>query len=255
MQESRLYKIINYLQKNNARTFLELADHTGVSVCTIRNDISVLQKRGLASAVRGGAILNNIDFLKQPFNVRAINQQNEKSILPHLLEKFIKNNMTIAISGGSTNIEVAKFLAKKYSNLNIITTNLGIIPFLKGATDFTVTIPGGLYDKKESTVYGQESENIISSYPIDLAVISVTALSAEKGVTDYRINEASMLRTMIDTAKETIIVADSSKFDKVNFINICEFDRISFVITNEILPTTKVMSYNKLGVKIITGDS
>ena len=66
----------------------------------------------------------------------------------------------------------------------------------------------------------------------DTAVIGVTGISAV-GISMGRLEEATETAGMIDVAKRTIVLVDSSKFNVNAFATIAPFERIQHLVTDQ----------------------
>lgn len=252
LQEDRFLRIVNYLKQNGTATLDELAQETESSVGTVRRDLANLEKEGMLQIVRGGAISKNDDLTKQRFDMRSIEHKDEKRMLSRGLKDIIVDGQAVALNSGTTNVEVAKYLVNNYRRLTIITNNLYILRILKKAENFTLIVPGGMFDHEEYTIYGRKCEQDILSYNIDVALLAVNALSLNKGVTDFRIREVGIIRALLQSAKTRVVVADYSKFDRIACMNVCGLDQIDYIVTdNHISEETAEKYYDIARVKVI----
>ncbi|SFP87876.1 transcriptional regulator, DeoR family [Oscillibacter sp. PC13] len=243
LQEERYLKIVTYLKENGQATLGRLSEETGVSVGTIRRDLEILEKSGMIQTVRGGAIAKNDDLSKQRFNMRNIEHKNEKQLLAEALKDIVVDGQSVALNGGTTNIAVAQYLVSHYQHLTIITNNLYLFRVLKNAKNFTLIVPGGLFDHEEYAIYGKQCERDFLSYNIDVALLAVNAISLEKGVTDFRWREVGVIRSLIKSAKRKIIVADYSKFDRIACANVCGLEEIDYIVSDSRVTEETVRKY------------
>lgn len=251
LKEERFLRIVKFLEQNKTATFSDLSEVVEVSVGTVRRDLKELEENGSLKIVRGGAIYRSDDLTRQVFDIRGIEHKAEKQELARLVETVVVDGQTIALNSGTTNIEVAKFLVKNYYRLTIITNNLRIIDILKQGKDFTIIVPGGVFDPKESAIFGKSCEDMILSYNIDTALIAVNGISYEKGITDFRMKEVGIIRALLSTSKYKAVVADSSKFERVAYLNVCSLSEIDCIITDPGVSQDIVGRYGELNVKII----
>ena len=73
----------------------------------------------------------------------------------------------------------------------------------------------------------------------------------EKGLSDISEEEAELRRLMIKNCKKVVLLCDSSKFDKVSFNKICDFDKIDCIITDKKLSSQRAQFLREKGVEII----
>jgi DeoR/GlpR family transcriptional regulator of sugar metabolism len=164
----------------------------------------------------------------------------------------VVDGQTIALNSGTTNVEVAKYLVENYYRLTIITNNLRIIDILKHGKDFTIIVPGGMFDPDEYAIFGKTCEDDILSYNIDTALIAVNGISCEKGITDFRMKEVGIIRALLTASKYKVVVADFSKFDRVAYLNVCDLSEIDCILTNSGISDAIAAKYEKLNVKVIS---
>jgi len=253
-KEERFLKIINYLKQNSTASFSELAKEVEVSEATIRRDINELDKKSVLKKVRGGAIWRNDDLSKQVFSMRSIENRSEKAELVKALERIVTDGRAVALNGGTTIVEVAKFLAENYNRLTIITNNLNTIEILRTKKEFTVILPGGFYYANENTLVGQQCKDDISTYNVDVAILAVNAISLEKGITDFRMEEKGVMEALRESAEKVVVVADHTKFDRISCVNILGLDKIDYFITDRRIDSSILKKYREAGINIIIPD-
>lgn len=251
IKEKRLLNIINYFTEHKAATLAELADLNNVSIDTVRRDLALLEKEGgNIKRVHGGAV--SIDGVKnQSFQLRNIANRDKKSELASLVDHIVKDGQAIAINNGTTNIEIARRLAKYFKNLAVITNSLSVVNVFAEAKSNNVIVLGGLFDPKEYCVYGPQGEKEIAGFNIDAVILAVNAISLEKGITDFRMNEVGVIRAMMAASEKCYVVADSSKFETMSYLNVCGLDEIDAIITDSNLPEEIYELYTRAGVKIL----
>lgn len=251
LQEERLIRIVEFLKTNGVAKLSDLCNLNSVSIDTVRRDIDKLEKSEVIKKVHGGAVLKNNDNSQLAFDGRKINNLHAKKELACHIPKYVSDGQTIALNSGTTNIEIARYLAENFSRLTIITNNLHIVEILASAKQFNIILLGGVFDFNEYSVYGRQCERDILQYNINLAIITVNALSIAKGLTDFRMNEVSIIQNMIAAAEYAIVAADSSKFERTAYLNVCSLGDIEAVITDSGLSPQIAARYAQEGVKII----
>lgn len=250
IQEERFLKIVDHLKLYVTASLAELAELSETSVDTVRRDLIQLEKSGMVKRVRGGAVYHSDDLRKQAFSMRGISNKSGKVQAAKLVERYVVDGQAIALNSGTTNIEVAKFLAENYYRLTIISNDLHIIDILSQVKNFTVMVPGGMVNREEGAIFGSSCERDIASYNIDTAIITVNALSIEKGVTDFRVHEVGIIKSMIGAARKKIIVADSTKFDSVSCLNVCSLKELDVILTDDEVSQDVISRYRAEGLSM-----
>lgn len=252
IKQKRLENTVNYVMANKAATLAELAELNGVSMDTIRNDLAELEKSNpVIKRVHGGAVCRNDDGRRQVFSVRNVARRDQKAELAKLFDDMITDGQAIAINNGTTNVEIAKRLARSFSRLTIITNSLSVVQIFADAKTNNVIIPGGSLDHNENCIYGMHCEREIQRYNIDSAVLAINSVSLDKGITDFRFNEEGIIKAMMKSARKTFIAADSSKFDNVACINICGLEEVHAIVTDSRLSEDIYERYTSAGINIV----
>ena len=99
---------------------------------------------------------------------------------------------------------------------------------------------------------GNNVKKSLSNFNIDIAFITVNALSLEHGLTDFRMHEVGVIQTIISRTKYKVVVADSSKFETSAYINICPLKEIDLIVTDSSLSSTMVEEYSKQDIRILS---
>ncbi|RHW37490.1 DeoR/GlpR transcriptional regulator [Lysinibacillus yapensis] len=254
LQEQRHKMIESFLKHQKAVKASELAVLLDVSIDTVRRDLEILEKKGLVKKVHGGAVLiqNTDNVLNKLFSEREVKNIEKKQEVASLAIELIEEGQAIALNGGTTTIEIAKAIVDKFKRLTVITNDLRILSILGANKHFNVILTGGFFNPEEYTLYGKQCEEILSNFNIDIAFITVNAISLEHGLTDFRINEVGVIQSMLSRSKYKIVAADSSKFETSAFINICPLKEIDLIVTDHSLPSDVLEEYSNQNIRILS---
>lgn len=232
LQDERFIAITNYLKLHNIARINEMVQLTGASVDTVRRDLEALETKGILKRVHGGAVYEGESITRQSYGSREIKNKQEKKELAGYVLDYIKEDQSIALNSGTTNIEVGIRIAEAFDRLTIITNSLRIVQAMAHKKSFTFIIPGGVLNNEELSIHGSDCEKAIMQYNIDLAILAVNAVSIEKGVTDFRLDEVGIIKAMMGNTRKNLLAVDSSKFDRISFINVCPLDQVQMIVTD-----------------------
>lgn len=254
LQEQRHEMIESFLKQQKAVKASELTTLLDVSIDTVRRDLEILEKKGILKRVHGGAVSigNNDNVVNMLFNEREVKNLEKKQEVASLAIELIEEGQAIALNGGTTTIEIAKALVEQFKRLTIITNDLRILSILGANKHFNVILTGGFYNPEEYTLYGKQCEEILSNFNIDMAFITVNALSLEHGLTDFRMHEVGVIQAIMSRTKYKVIVADSSKFETSSYINVCPLKDIDLIVTDHSLPSNVIEEYSKQDIRILS---
>ena len=80
---------------------------------------------------------------------------------------------------------------------------------------------------------GPKTIENMDSFHADKAFFSCKGLDRKKGITDGNEMFSQVKRSMMETSAESILVVDSSKFDKIAFSKWCNVKDMNMVITDK----------------------
>ncbi len=247
---ARRAKILEMLEAEGEIYVHNLSEQFNISEVTIRNDLSVLEKKGLLIKTRGGAIKRpamNYDLtLSQKLKT---NFQQKQKIGKKAVE-YIKDGYTIVFDSGSTTLAVAKNL-KRFKNLHVITNSLPIADELADYKGVEVILPGGILRKEMRSIIGPMAEQTLRNYYCDVAFIGVDGID-KQGFYTPNIYEASLSKIMAKIAKKVIVVCDSSKFGRRSFVKIDDIKAIDIIITDQGISQEYSIFFEEAGVELIT---
>jgi DeoR/GlpR family transcriptional regulator of sugar metabolism len=251
--EERRARILEYVKTYNRANVQELAEKLEVTEATIRRDLRLLEDQDLINRTHGGAIKRDNTALWQTTSIeeRMVARREEKERIAEFVAHIINDNASIMIDGGSTTQMVAEKLINK-KNLLVVTNcpSIGLV-LLKG-TGNKVLLTGGEMMRGTNSVVGVAAELELRRIRTDKAIIGVSALNAEDGLFSANPHEGEIKRLMIVNARETIVVADSSKFDIQALYMFNDFERIGKLITDRDISKSLVSALQKKGVEVFT---
>ena len=209
----------------------ELAEQYEVTEETIRRDLEKLEADGQAKKTYGGAVRNDNMTSDLPYIVRKQTNVGGKKYIAERIGELIGDGDSLLLDASTTALFTVKSIFHK-QNLTIITNSVAALLEMPQGNDWNIISTGGLYRPDATYYYGRVSEESVSRYNVDYAILSCKGLDMTKGVTDTREMIADLKKTFLTSAKEIVLAVDHTKFDQVSFVNLCGFDRINTVVTD-----------------------
>lgn len=254
-EKSTLQRRDYILQKLKTGASVQVVDISKmfkVSEVTVRRDLEQLEKKNLLLKVRGGAIRLPYKPVSDDLNIREKQEKNlaEKQRIGKAAAALLSPGETIILDSGTTTYEVARNL-NQIDNLSIITNAINIASLLVENPKVSVIIPGGYLRHKSSSLVGPGAEAFLKNFYCDKLFLGVDSFNLDKGVSTPDMDEASMNRAMINSAREVIAVFDSSKFERRSFALIAPVTSIHTIVTDDGIPADIKNKLEKLGVKVI----
>lgn len=227
--QDRHREIIERLRTHERASVGELAELFTTSHETIRRDIAVLVRQGLANKYHGGVALPVGNGQENAFQTRMHEHAAEKRAVAQHAAGLFSPGDSLFVDTGTTTLFFAKALAS-LSQLTIITNSLLIAQALS-ESDNRVFIIGGEYRAEAEENLGALALEQVLRFNSEHAVITVGALNLG-GAMDFLVEEAEMARTMIDQARYLTVIADSSKLGRRALFQVFPLSRIDRLVTD-----------------------
>lgn len=226
LKEERQRRILSILRKRaNART-IEIARELNVSRETVRRDLVELQGKGEIGRVHGGATIGG-EVPEEPFQLRIQRRRAEKLAIARRTLSLLKDGDAIFLDAGSTTAILAETL-RDGPDVQVI-TNLQSAAALLRERAFML---GGRYAESVPATFGELTLANIRSFHVDLAIISPTGVDPDWGLSYYEMHECAVARAMCEQARETIVLADSSKIGFVSRVRLDSLDVAGTLVTD-----------------------
>lgn len=246
----RRQNILNLLKTKKSVLVSELSQQFFIGEATIRRDLEKLEKKGFLKRTYGGAVLLEGLDSEIPLSIREIEQKDAKDSIGQLAARQVADGNIIIIDSSSTVLRMVPYLKAK-NQLTVITNGARTAVDLGELLHVRVYSTGGMLRENSLSYIGEAARRCISSLNADILFFSCRAISMDKGLTDISEEEAELRRLMINSCQKTILLCDSSKFDKVSFNKICGFDAIDCLITDQKPAATWADFLQAKGVEVI----
>ncbi|MCF7827200.1 MAG: DeoR/GlpR family DNA-binding transcription regulator [Candidatus Marinimicrobia bacterium] len=229
-----------------------LSARFGVSEVTIRGDLKHLEDQGVILRSYGGAQIREPVGTDVSILQKRKLHADEKRRIGAAAAALIHDGDSIILDSGTTTSEVVKFLDGK-KRLTIMTNAVNIATELAGHPNSTVMLTGGVLREKSFSLVGIQAELMLKEYHFDKVFLGVDGFDLESGLTTPNPYEAHLNSVMAESAKEVIVLTDSSKFGLKSLVSIMGLDRIDRVITDKNIPLKylKVLEERNISVTLV----
>jgi DeoR/GlpR family transcriptional regulator of sugar metabolism len=245
--EERRERIVRWLGSEGKVRASDLALRLGVSLDTVRRDLQELAAEGALRRVHGGALPpaspgpdNFLDRL--PDDVGA------KTAIAQAAAALVRPGEVVALSGGTTTLEVARRLAPDLE-ATVIATNPDIAVALADHPRLTVDLVGGRLHPRARTVVGPEAVDALRLVRPDLCLLSACALHPSAGLTLRHREEALVVRAMVEGAERVVSLVTSAKIGTSGPYVIAPIQRIDTLISDA--PEEALAPYRSLGIEVL----
>lgn len=235
VQSFRQPEIIEIARREGKVTVERLSEHFGVTLQTIRRDLSELADSGKLERVHGGAILPsgtaNIGYEER----RGLNQA-AKVDIARACAAELPENCSIFLNIGTTTEAVAAELLG-HRNILVVTNNMNVANILAGNPHCQVIVTGGALRRSDGGLTGDLTVETIRRFKFDHAVIGCSALDQEGDILDFDIQEVGVSRTIIRQSRQVFLVADHAKFQRNAPARIGSLSEVDVFFTDRPVPS------------------
>lgn len=252
MTNERRAAILDVVRQGGSARVGDLVRQFGVSAVTIRNDLAELEKENQLVRDHGGATpLGSGRTITSLLAVdeRAGLQTDQKHRIARAAATLVQPGETLLIDAGTTAVEILHFLTTVPS-LTVITNAVNVALAAANLTDAEVIFLGGTFNRESSSNLGPMAERALGEFLVDRLFLGSQAADLEHGLTDTTLEIAQIKRAMIRSAREVVLLADSSKWNTTGSIKVAPLTAAHHLITDSGMPKAAQTKLRKLGVRL-----
>ncbi len=245
--EERQSGILEILSINGKMEVLELAKMCGVSLVTMRKDLTELEERGLLCREQGYAILNEENDMRR----RLASNHSTKIHLAREAASLIDDGDTVMIESGSCCILLAEEISRKKHGVTIITNSIFMAEYIGKMANIHLVLLGGDYQPESQAVVGPITRLGANSFHVKYFFAGTDGYHTRTGFTGDNHLRVETLRNMAENADEIVILTESGKFAKQGIVPQFSLKEIHYVITDAGIPVETENELVSQGVHLI----
>ncbi len=244
--QKREEEIIKALQEDGELTVSSLSRRLQVSVVTVRADLKSLEGKGLLVRTRGGAIpAYHPDILD-----KMKSHQDAKERIARKAAELIGDNDRVMITNGTTSALIGKYLYGK-RNLQVVTNSTLLFPYARVNPQLQLTVVGGEFRASADALVGPAALRQLEQFHGRMTIAGTDGFTLEHGLTTHLVENAEMVRKMIESSLVKVLATDSSKYGKTGFVKILPLQGIDIIITDHELPEEAQKRIQDAGITLM----
>jgi len=208
----------------------DLSSRFDVTPQTIRKDLNDLCEQRLLTRIHGGA-----EFPSGVANFEYEDRRNiaasEKNAIGAAAAKLIPDESSLFINIGTTTEAVSEALLG-HTGLMAITNNINVANRMRVYPKFEVVMAGGVVRSADGGIIGEAAVDFIRQFKVDHAVIGSSAIDNDGALLDFDIREVKVAQAIIENARNVILVADSTKFERTAPVRIGHLSQVNTFVTD-----------------------
>lgn len=255
LAEERRFQIREILAAQRTVTAAQLCERLKVTPATIRRDLAALQQEGVLVRSHGGAVSRMSSTNFQPsYEALLRSNSDAKHQIAHAAEQLILDGDTIFLEGSTTVFELARRLIHRH-RLTVVTNSPTIVCELQRAPGVTVLCTGGDLQKDTFYLSGEWAQRALSEIRLDKAVLGVSAIDPQYGISTASHAEAQIKKMLARAAKNCIALADHTKFGRQSFAYVGPATDIHTLVTDFATDAAYIRDLREAGLQVIIAES
>lgn len=225
--------VLELLSQKGTVSVQDLADAVGVSLSTIRRDLSWLAQAGAVQRSHGGATLKTVPgtTFEPTYQVASRIARKEKSAIGRLAADRLRNHQSVIFDSSSTVYEAAYHVVQKGLALTAVTNDIRIAELLAGSPAIHLIVSGGALRPGSYTLLGAPGHRFLQRLHVDVALIGIHA-ATDAAFCDTSTEVAHAKCAMAAAAERVVVLADSAKFGTLAFYDALNIRDVSEIITD-----------------------
>ncbi len=254
LAEERRFQIREILAAQRTVAASDLCDRLKVTAATIRRDLATLEKDGVLVRSHGGAVSRMSSTNFQPsYDALLRTKGEEKRRIARAAEQFVLDGDTIFLEGSTTVLELARCLIHR-QRLTVVTNSPTIVCELQRSPGVTVLCTGGDLQKDTFYLSGEWALRSLSEIRLDKAILGVSAIDPQYGVSTAHHAEAQIKKMVTKAARTRIALADYGKFGLQCFAYVGPVTDINILVTDSGTDPRHIKELRDAGLQVVVAE-
>lgn len=250
--EERQQAIATLVGQRGRVSVTDLSEQYGVTSETVRRDLAVLDRMGLVRRVHGGAVpAAALTAIELGTSERETAHTAEKERIAKAAVEFLPpTGGSVLFDAGTTTARVAALLPADRELVGV-TNSLPVATRLSGHAGVQLHLLGGRVRGVTQAAVGADTLRVLAGLRVDTAFIGTNALTPAHGLSTPDADEAAVKRAMVASAHRVVVVADSSKIGREDFVRFAGIDDIDVLVTDSGIPASVRNELTGSGIEVV----
>lgn len=229
--EERQQEILQRTREAGRVDVVSLAEDFGVTMETIRRDLTVLERAGALRRVHGGAIaVERLGFEPALAARDTVMTAEKERIAKAALAELPADGSVIIDAGSTTGRLVAALPGDR--ELTVIVNSPPLATVLATRSNLNVIMLGGRVRGRTLATVDDWAMRPLDRIRVDVAFMGTNGCSAEAGLTTPDPAEAAMKEAMIRAARRSVVLLDHTKVGNDYLARFATLAEVSVLITD-----------------------
>jgi DeoR family fructose operon transcriptional repressor len=250
--EERQQAIASLVIAQGRASVTELAHAYDVTTETVRRDLATLDKAGVLRRVHGGAVPVRALHLVEPGvgERETTRSQHKDAIATAAADFFPLSGASVLLDAGTTTARIAAQLPTD-RELIVVTNSVPIAARLAAMPSVSLQLLGGRVRGLTQAAVGEQTLRVLDTLRVDVAFIGTNAVTVRHGLSTPDSDEAAVKRAMVKAANYVVVVADSSKVGREDFVSFAPISSVDVLITDSEIGAADRAQLTRSGVEVV----
>lgn len=249
LPEERRLQVAALLRRDTRVRVEDLADQFAVSGETIRRDLKVLEDRGLARRVYGGAVAVESGWEQEPVGVGRDDAEAGRAIAA-AAAALVEPGETVMLGIGAIVAEIARALPLTFTG-RALCASVPAATALAARPGVEVHLAGGLLRRPDLACTDDSAERFFDRFFARRAFLSADGVDARAGLTCAQPDEVPVRRALIRQAAECYVLAEAAKLGAVAVGRVAALADLAGVITDSSADPEIVQALEHAGARVL----
>jgi DeoR family fructose operon transcriptional repressor len=233
----RQQAIAGLVREQGRVSVVEIAARFEVTTETVRRDLAALERGGLVHRVHGGAVAGGaLSMLETEVDERDRAHAEQKDRIAKAALGLLPSAATaVLLDAGTTTMRLAALLPTDRP-LTVLTNSVPIAHRLAGQSRLSVYLIGGRVRSLTQACVGQTTVDELARLRVDVAFLGANGFSLDHGFSTPDQEEAAVKTAMIAAARQSVVLADSSKAGVDHLVSFARVEAVDTLVTDATHP-------------------
>ncbi len=223
--------MLDHVRSSGSLSVDALAERFGVTLQTVRRDVTLLAEAGLLARLHGGVRVPSSTTENIAYRQRQQLNLNAKQRIARAVAVAVPNGCSLILNIGTTTECIARELLR-HKGLRIITNNLNVAAILSDNVDCEVMVAGGTVRTRDRGIVGEATVAFMRQFKVDIGLIGISGIEADGTLRDFDVHEVEVSRAIVEQSREVWLAADHSKFNRPAMVELAGLGRIDRLFTD-----------------------
>ena len=223
--------LLEQVRSAGAMSVEALAERFGVTLQTVRRDVTLLAEAGLLARFHGGVRVPSSTTENIAYRQRQQLNLSAKQRIARAVAAAVPNGCSLILNIGTTTECIARELLR-HKGLRVITNNLNVAAILSDNPHCEVMVAGGTVRTRDRGIVGEVTVDFMRQFKVDIGLIGISGIEADGTLRDFDVHEVEVSRAIIEHSREVWLATDHSKFNRPAMVELATLSRLDRLFTD-----------------------